>query len=141
MPEAGRGVPKRGGGPRGADGRIAGTLGWHGRAPSWARGRRVRPLVAAQVIRRLTLKVFAPMPDVSAQELDGRMVVQHHGSDQSHQLNEAASYIWSLVDGKTPSDAIATHLFERFDIDQETALADTEETLAQLCRLGLVVAV
>lgn len=54
-------------------------------------------------------------------------------------LNESAAYLWKSVDGKefTASD-LADLLVERYEIDRETALRDSEAIAAKWIEAGIV---
>ena len=54
-------------------------------------------------------------------------------------LNESAAYLWKSVDGKdiTPED-LADLLVERYEIDRETALRDSEAIAAKWLEAGIV---
>lgn len=54
-------------------------------------------------------------------------------------LNESAAYLWKSVDGKDfcPED-LADLLVERYEIDRETALKDSEAIAAKWLEAGIV---
>lgn len=54
-------------------------------------------------------------------------------------LNESAAYLWKSVDGKdfSPED-LADLLVERYEIDRETALKDSEAIAAKWVEAGIV---
>lgn len=54
-------------------------------------------------------------------------------------LNESAAYLWKSVDGKefTPDD-LADLLVERYEIDRETALRDSEAIAIKWKEAGIV---
>ena len=54
-------------------------------------------------------------------------------------LNESAAYLWKSVDGKdfSPED-LADLLVERYEIDRETALKDSEAIAAKWLEAGIV---
>ena len=54
-------------------------------------------------------------------------------------LNESAAYLWKEVDGKefTP-ETLADLLTERYEVDRETALADSKAIAAKWIEAGIV---
>ncbi len=52
--------------------------------------------------------------------------------DSVYTLNEVASLIWSLLDGRTEIDAIAGRVCEEFDVEPAAAGADVRELLLDL---------
>jgi hypothetical protein len=71
-------------------------------------------------------------------QVDGRAVVINPRMQEVHDLNPAASVVWSLADGSRTVDELARELTERFDVAPETALADTREFISALEDRGLV---
>ncbi len=71
--------------------------------------------------------------------VEGEMVVMDKESEQIHQLNETASFIWQLCDGEHDRKQIAEELATAFDVDAETAETDVAETLNKLEEIGLLV--
>ena len=71
--------------------------------------------------------------------VEGEMVVMDKESEQIHQLNQTASFIWQLCDGDHDRQQIAEKLAAAFEVDAETAEADVTETLNKLEEIGLLV--
>ena len=71
--------------------------------------------------------------------VEDEMVVMDKESEQIHQLNQTASFIWQLCDGEHDRKQIAEELATAFDVDAETAEADVAETLNKLEEIGLLV--
>jgi len=71
--------------------------------------------------------------------VEGEMVVMDKQSEQIHQLNQTASFIWQLCDGDHDRQQIAEELAAAFEVDAETADADVADTLTKLEEIGLLV--
>jgi hypothetical protein len=71
--------------------------------------------------------------------VEGEMVVMDKESEQIHQLNQTAAFIWQLCDGEHDRMQIAEKLATAFEVDVETAEADVSETLNKLEEIGLLV--
>ena len=76
---------------------------------------------------------------VSTEEVGGQVVVLDAESQEVHQLNKTAGFIWSLIDGSSSPRAMAERLADRFEVDPQTALADVEKILERLRQAHLVV--
>lgn len=55
-----------------------------------------------------------------------------------HVLNKTASYIWELAEKKIPICDIVKSIYDRFDIDEETARADTVELVSQMLNKNII---
>jgi len=75
---------------------------------------------------------------VMVREVDGEILVLDTLSNQVHQLNRTASFIWRQCGGALSPDEIATALTEAFAVDGATALDDVVKTLDQLRSLNLL---
>jgi hypothetical protein len=77
-------------------------------------------------------------PDLAWRSWDGEVVIlapaghdptapegQQDGAE--HDLNEVGSRIWELCDGKTSVAEIALFIEDEFEVDRETARADTAD--------------
>jgi len=54
-------------------------------------------------------------------------------------LNESAAYLWKEVDGKEfTAETLADLLMERYEVDRETALRDSEAIAAKWKEAGIV---
>ena len=58
-------------------------------------------------------------------------------SDQIHQLNSTARFIWQRCDGKQSAEEIADLLASEFAVELRVALKDVIETLGKLQTLNL----
>ncbi|MBA3623697.1 MAG: PqqD family protein [Methylibium sp.] len=72
-------------------------------------------------------------------EIDGELLVLDMRSDQIHQLNRTAAFIWRMCDERATLQAIAAALACEFMVDEETALEDVAKTLSLLQHLHLLV--
>jgi hypothetical protein len=70
--------------------------------------------------------------------VEGEMVVMDKESEQIHQLNQTASFIWQLCDGEHDRQQIAEELATAFQVDTETAQQDVADTLEKLEEIGLL---
>lgn len=71
-------------------------------------------------------------------EIDGEILMLDTLSNQVHQLNRTASFIWRMCDAGTMPETIASALASKFAVDEETALNDVVETLSKLRLLNLL---
>ena len=53
-------------------------------------------------------------------------------------LNEVGAFIWRLLDGRTCLDAIQKMIINVYEVDEETAAADTRELITSLNAAGLI---
>ncbi len=54
-------------------------------------------------------------------------------------LNESAAYLWKSVDGKDfTTEELADLLCERYEVDRETALKDSEAIVAKWLEAGII---
>ena len=58
-----------------------------------------------------------------------------------YNLNTIAAFIWEELDGKTPGEAIVRAIATRYDVDDETAVADYRTFIGQLQSIRAVVLV
>jgi hypothetical protein len=58
--------------------------------------------------------------------------------DSIFTLNQTAITIWSALDGNTPLHQVIDCVCAEYEVDRETASADTLEILAQLAEVGLI---
>ena len=75
---------------------------------------------------------------VLVRELDGELVILDSRSNQIHQLNETAAFVWKAARTGNSLAAIASSLTNSFVVDPETAVADSTRTLQELEGLGLL---
>jgi Coenzyme PQQ synthesis protein D (PqqD) len=55
-------------------------------------------------------------------------------------LNAVGGRIWDLLDGRQTVGGIAVVVYDEFQVDWQTALADTEALVVELATAGLIVA-
>lgn len=58
--------------------------------------------------------------------------------DSIFTLNQTAITIWDALDGTTPLHRVIDTVCEEYEVDRETAAADTREILSRLAEAGLV---
>ncbi len=58
--------------------------------------------------------------------------------DSIFTLNQTAITIWCALDGHTPLHRVIDCVCAEYEVDRETASADTREILAQLAEVGLI---
>lgn len=61
--------------------------------------------------------------------------------DSIFTLNEVASRVWELLDGKRPLDAIVETICDEFEVTADVAKNDVEELIRSLKEVHLVEAV
>ena len=71
-------------------------------------------------------------------EVDGEILVLDTLSNQVHQLNRTASFIWRMGNEGTLPQTIASALAAEFTVDEATVFTDVVETLAKLRSLNLL---
>jgi Coenzyme PQQ synthesis protein D (PqqD) len=75
---------------------------------------------------------------IMVREIDSEFLVLDTLSNQIHQLNRTASFIWRMCDEGAMRETIASALASEFAVDEETALNDVVETLSKLRALNLL---
>ena len=75
---------------------------------------------------------------IQFREVDGEAVLLDRARECMHNLNPSAACIFRAIDGARDIDAICALLQARFEVDPETALADTERVLAELEKLQVI---
>lgn len=73
-------------------------------------------------------------------EVAGEMFVVDAAAARLHELNGPAAVIWAGLAKGRGAAAIAADIAEKFEVDQATALADTEEFISELTAAGLLTA-
>jgi hypothetical protein len=76
---------------------------------------------------------------ILVRELDTDLLLLDADSDQIHQLNSTARFIWQRCDGKQSAEEIADLLANEFAVESRVALKDVIETLGKLQALNLLV--
>ncbi len=75
---------------------------------------------------------------VMIREVNGEVLLLDNRTDQIHQLNGTASFIWRLCRQGASVQDTAAEFAQAFDIDEKTAQDDVAKTLAQLRVLNLL---
>lgn len=75
---------------------------------------------------------------LTVQAVDEEILILDLESNQIHQLNPSASFIWGLCDGDVSIDQLAEIYAEHFEVEPETARADVKQVTNQLCEMGLL---
>jgi hypothetical protein len=76
---------------------------------------------------------------VMTREVDDGVLLLDTESQQIHQLNQTASFIWSRCDEAASAEEIAALVAKEFSIDEAAARIDVLAILSQLRALNLVV--
>lgn len=76
-------------------------------------------------------------PDYVLEELDGELLLYHPGRTRTVYLNDSASLVWRLCEGRT-ADEITKFLKETYPESVEDLDADVRETLETLISHGAV---
>jgi pyrroloquinoline quinone biosynthesis protein D len=78
-------------------------------------------------------------PGIESRELGREITLVIPGeSPASRELNEVASRIWELCDGRRTVEQIADVIVEEFDVDVGTARRDAAEFVRELLQDGLL---
>lgn len=78
-------------------------------------------------------------PAVEWREIGGEATLVLPGEiSAAHELNEVASRIWELCDGRRTVREIAQRVVEEFEIDLATAERDAEEFVREMLEGGLL---
>jgi Coenzyme PQQ synthesis protein D (PqqD) len=78
-------------------------------------------------------------PAVDWRELGGQATLVLPGdAGASHELNEVASRIWALCDGRRTVREIAARLVEEFEVDLTTAEQDAADFVREMLQGGLL---
>lgn len=70
--------------------------------------------------------------------IDGSAVVIQTRRAEVSTLDEVGTLVWSAIDGARSEAEIARLLTERYDVSEETALADVHAFVDELADAGLV---
>ena len=83
---------------------------------------------------------WAQNPALAWREIDGEIVIISPEDSVVHELNSTATFLWKQIDGERGAIQLAGMLAREFEVDLETAQADTSELLAFLHQRRLLVA-
>jgi hypothetical protein len=72
------------------------------------------------------------------QQIEDEVVVVTPQNSMMHRLNEVGGEIWNFIRTPRPVAEIVEHVCTTFDVDRETALADTTCFIEELGRKKLV---
>lgn len=67
---------------------------------------------------------------------DEAVLVDVHRDEVLH-LNPTASYLWSMLDGKTSLEDIASRMTAEFEVEKEQALRDVIDFASRLLEKGV----
>ena len=84
------------------------------------------------------LQAFEPSEDIAFRSVEGKVMIVHPFEDQSHELDELGSLIWSDISLGKSIGEILSHILQEYDIDREKAGRDLEEFLAKLSAHKLI---
>jgi hypothetical protein len=73
---------------------------------------------------------------IAWREIEGEAVLVNVRSDEVMHLNPAAAFLWSSLDGQVSLEEIARSMTGEFDVELDTALADTVAFAASLVEQG-----
>lgn len=76
--------------------------------------------------------------DARVRRVRGRQLVSRGSQPAVFELNEVATLIWDLCDGRTAPEAIASRICEEYGVEPGVAQGDVDELLAELGREGLI---
>ena len=76
---------------------------------------------------------------VVAVALDGQTVVYAHSTGGLHRLDESATLVWQLLDGRTPLSVTVDDLAEAFGTTRSVVAADVLRLVDELVAQELVV--
>ncbi len=79
----------------------------------------------------------SPNPEIIVTELDDELVLLNPRTQAMFTLNGTGKLIWQHL-GKNTAEEIAVKITETFEIDLETATADTTALLESLEKSGLL---
>jgi coenzyme PQQ biosynthesis protein PqqD len=83
-------------------------------------------------------QVPSPHPQVAATVVDEQAVIVMADSGQMTVLNEVATRIWQLCDGRHTVAAITEVISAEFDVNAEQARQDVGQFLEQLLALEII---
>jgi hypothetical protein len=82
---------------------------------------------------------FAKRPTVRVKQVGGDTLVLDDQAGEIHQLNQTASLVWQLCDGKTSKEIIVRRMAETFDVDPNDAERDVTAVIDRFYELRLLI--
>lgn len=76
-------------------------------------------------------------PNVASRTIDGQEVVIVPSSRKLQMLNDVATRIWALCDGRSVK-SIAEIIWKEYKVTKKAALKDVKEFVAQILKRGMV---
>ena len=70
--------------------------------------------------------------DLYIREIADEKVVYDKANGKVHFLNQTATFIFDLCDGKNTQEDIVKHLMDKYEVDRDKAERDVEEILRNL---------
>lgn len=77
-------------------------------------------------------------PDYNLEMMDGELLLYHLNDNQILYLNETASLIWQLCDGRQTVDEIISLLSEAYPEAAANMATEVEDTVQQLLTAGCI---
>ncbi len=77
-------------------------------------------------------------PNLRGEAIGGDYIILDRDGEQVHQLNETASFIWTLIDGERRVDEIVDALCEAYDVPRERAHRDVNDVIESFVAAGLL---
>lgn len=75
---------------------------------------------------------------LTVQAVDDEILILDLESNQIHQLNSSASFIWELCEGGITADQLAEKYAAHYEIGSDAAMTDVKQVTEQLCDMGLL---
>lgn len=76
--------------------------------------------------------------DIISRSIEKEIVLIQNNGLAVHVLNNTAACIWELCDGSHSPEQITAKLCEQYDVSEEEASADVQNTLERLKKLGVI---
>ena len=76
--------------------------------------------------------------NLTVQAVDDEILILDLESNQIHQLNASAGFIWQLCDGDMSVDQLSEIYAEHYEVEADVARADVKLVTEQLCGMGLL---
>ncbi|PZT77242.1 MULTISPECIES: PqqD family protein [unclassified Streptomyces] len=74
--------------------------------------------------------------DARVRNVRGQMMVA--GPTQAFELSETAAFIWKQIDGSNTVAQIGRLLASEYEVDEQTAVEDTAEVIAELAASSVI---